>query len=236
MKAEDHQLFMSYDYNQLANAVIEWAVSNGQSDRVVSLDLETKVLSPDKFLTNETVLSIAFARRACNRVDSKILTLEEESAESEGELFSHANQFIESVRPLVIVGYNITGYDVPLLQTKLRSFPTPYWAIKDMIGRAFVLDLKDPLKFELANFDGSRLKIRCLEEVLNHERFSHLPLMKAKNVLNGANKEEKGIKIYEMWRKHSADFEKYAIGDVVDVLALFEELYIKKKSMPKIMA
>lgn len=225
---------MSYDYDRLATAVVEWAVSHGHSDRIVSLDLETKVLTPDKFLTGETVLSIAFARRIGNKVDSQLLTLEDESPAGEEQLFFSANQFIETVRPLVIIGYNITGYDIPLLQLKLRSLPTPYWAMKDMVERAFLLDLKHPLKFELANFDRSRIKIWKLEEVLNHERFSHLPLMKAKNVLNGATKEEKGIRIHEMWRKDRAEFEKYAIGDVVDVLALFEELYLKNRIMPQI--
>jgi len=220
---------MPYDYDRLATAVVEWAVSHGHSDRIVSLDLETKVLAPDKFLTGETVLSIAFARRIGNKLDSQILTLEDESPAAEEQLFFSANQFVETVRPLVIIGYNITGYDIPLLQMKLRSLPTPYWAIKDMVERAFMLDLKHPLKFELANFDGSRIKIWKLEEVLNHERFSHLPLKRAKKILNWANKEEKGIKIYEMWQKHKAEFEKYAVGDVVDVLALFEELYLKKR-------
>jgi len=225
---------MSYDYDRLATAVIEWAVSHGHSDRIVSFDLETKVLAADKFLTNETVLSIAFARHIGKKVDSKVLTLQEESAEAEDQLFFSANQLIENVRPLVVVGYNITGYDVPLLQMKLRSLPKPYWAFKDVVERAFIFDLKHPLKFELANFDGSRIKIRGLEEILNHERFSHLPLVKAKKILNGANKEEKGIKIYELWRKHKAEFEKYAIGDVMDVLALFEELYLKNRIVSQI--
>lgn len=220
---------MSYDYDRLATAVIEWAVSHGHSDKIVSLDLETKVLSPDQFLTGETVLSIAFARNVGSGVESKMFTLKEESPAAEEMLFSSANQFIDTVRPLVIIGYNITGYDIPLLTMKLRSLPTPYWAMKDMVERAFLLDLKHPLKFELANFDGSRIKIWKLEEVLNHERFSHLPLKRAKDLLNGGSKQEKGRKIYEMWKKRRADFEQYAVGDVVDVLALFEELYLKKQ-------
>lgn len=219
---------MSYDYDRLATSVVEWAVSHGHSDRIVSLDLETKVLKPSQFLTGETVLSITFARRIGSRVESKPFVLKEESPASEEQLFSSANQFVESVRPLVIIGFNVTGYDIPLLQMKLRDFPTPYWAMKDMVDRAFILDLKHPLKFELANFDGSRIKLRGLEEILNHPRFSHLPLMKAKGILSGASKEEKGAKIYEMWKKRRAEFERYAVGDVVDVLTLFEELYLKK--------
>ncbi|MGD0424899.1 MAG: hypothetical protein ABSA92_15800 [Candidatus Bathyarchaeia archaeon] len=45
---------MSYDYDRLATAVIEWAVSHGHSDRIACMDLETKVLGQDKFLTGET--------------------------------------------------------------------------------------------------------------------------------------------------------------------------------------
>jgi DNA polymerase elongation subunit (family B) len=225
---------MSYDYDRLAIAVVEWAVSHGHSDRIVSLDLETKVLGQDEFLTAETVLSIAFARHTDSKVESKIFTLKDETPTAEDQLFFSANQFVAATRPLVIIGYNITGYDIPLLQMKLRNLPTPYWALKDMVERAFLLDLRHPLKFELADFDGSKIKIWKLEDVLNHERFSHLPLMKAKDILNGS-KDEKGIKIYEMWKKRRADFERYAVGDVVDVLALFEELYLNKH-VPKVVA
>ena len=48
-------------------------------------------------------------------------------------------------------------------------------------------------------------------------------------MLKGLDKSQKGQKIYNMWREKRSDFEKYATGDVVDVLTLFEELYERRQ-------
>jgi hypothetical protein len=37
-----------------------------------------------------------------------------------------------------------------------------------------------------------------------------------------------------MWREKRSDFEKYATGDVVDVLTLFEELYERRQAVASV--
>ena len=213
------------NYDELARAVVKWVAQGGQSHRVVSLDLETKVLSPTEFLTGETILSLAMARRVNSSIETRLFSLANETPDSQEVLFTAASQEIERIRPLVVLGYNITGYDIPLLRMKLRDSPVPHWALIDITERAFILDMKHPLRFELARSDGSSPKIRTLEEVVNHPRFHQLDLSRAKNMLNGLDKSQKGQKIYDMWRMKKNDFGEYATGDVVDVLLLYEEIF-----------
>jgi hypothetical protein len=213
------------NYDDLARAVAKWVVQGGQSHRIVSLDLETKVLSPSDFLTGETILSFALARRVNGSIETRLFTLDNETPDSQQALFDAASQEIERIRPLIALGYNITGYDFPLLRIKLRNSPIPHWALIDMVERAFILDMKYPLKFELARSDGSSPRVRTLEDVVNHPRFSQLELSRTKNMLNGLDKSQKGQKIYDMWKMNKNDFGKYATGDVVDVLLLFEEMF-----------
>ena len=211
---------------------MRWAVASGQLHRIISLDLETKVLSPDDFLTGETVLSAAIARFDGERVVSRIIILEDESPDAQNRFFTALNDEIQNVRPLVVLGYNVTGYDIPLLQMKLRRLPTPYWAVKDMIERAFILDLKYPIMFELAEYEGAKIKIRSLEDVVNHKRFSSLDLMRTKNILKDSPREEKGARIFRLWKADRDSFQKYALGDVVDTLKLFDEIYLRGPVRP----
>lgn len=213
------------NYDDLARAVVKWVVQGGQSHRIASLDLETKVLSPSDFLTGETILSFAMARRVNGSFETRLFTLDNEAPESQQALFAAASQETERIRPLIVLGYNITGYDIPLLRIKLRNSPVPHWALIDMVERAFILDMKHSLKFELARSDGSSPRVRTLEDVVNHPRFSQLELSRTKNMLNGLGKSQKGQKIYDMWKMNRDDFGKYATGDVVDVLLLFEEMF-----------
>jgi DNA polymerase elongation subunit (family B) len=53
--------------------------------------------------------------------------------------------------PLVLIGYNLTGYDIPLLHMKLRKYREhKTWGISDAIGRCYVLDMMHPVRSELA--------------------------------------------------------------------------------------
>jgi hypothetical protein len=222
------------NYDDLARMVVKQVVERGESHRIVSIDLETRVLSESDFLTGETILSFAMARRVDGVVLPKLFTLGEETSQSQQTLFSETNLELERIRPLIIVGYNVTGYDFPLLRAKLRRSPTPHWALIDMVERAFVLDMKHPLKFEIARADGSSPRVRTLEDVVNHPRFSHLQFSGAKNLLRGLDKSQKGQKIYSMWKDSHPDFERYAIGDVVDVLSLYEELYQVRRAIASV--
>jgi hypothetical protein len=124
-----------------------------------------------------------------------------------------------------LIGFNLTGYDIPLLNMKLRKYKDhKLWGITDTIGRCYVLDMKHPIRFELAKFSGSP-KFVSLKDVVNHKRFASLSLMRSKNVLTSSNK---GQEIFELWKKNGDVFRNYAEGDARDVLAIFLDIFNPK--------
>jgi DNA polymerase elongation subunit (family B) len=232
---------MAFDYNELAAAAVEAVRSQGQWHRAVSIDLETKIEKKEDFLTGERLLGIGLARRAEGKVETKTFILKDESDEAEIELLYEAARWLAPVRPLILLGYNIAGYDYPLLNMKLKwhddllraaapegekpRFPREYWALKDAATRACVLDMLHPLRYALAEHDGTTPKYKSLADVVSHARFEKVALMRRKQLAQGETSEHKGKIIYDLWRAHNPDFARYLEGDVHDVLLLAEELY-----------
>ena len=64
-----------------------------------------------------------------------------------------------------------------------------------------------------------------MSDVVSHQRFAEVALMRRKQLACGTSTEEKGQRIYRMWKEGDPDFERYLEGDVHDVLLLAEELY-----------
>lgn len=217
---------MNHHHGDLANIVIEWVVRTGNLERILALDLETKVLEENGFLTGETILCVSLARFLDGNVCNKLILLEEESPEGEAKLLAQLNDFLLEVRPLVLVGFNLCGYDVPLLNLKLREHSNQiFWGIKDTIERSFHLDMKHPIRFELAKYSNGP-KICSLGKVVEHPRFKHLPLMRTKSLVP-QTVGSKGLEIFNMWKNDKRNFKAYAKGDVNDVLLLFEELFLR---------
>lgn len=209
------------NYGDLENKVIEWIAETGNLDRVLCIDLETKVLDGE-FLTNERILAISLAYVRGDKIDSKVLVLTEDDDESELELLHQIDKFLLEARPLVLIGFNLTGYDIPLLNMKLRKYREhKLWGISDAIGRCYILDMKHPIRFELGKLTGSP-RFVSLRDVVNHKRFASLPLMRSKNVLTSNNK---GEEIFELWKKNGDVFRNYAEGDARDVLLIFLDMF-----------
>jgi hypothetical protein len=156
--------------------------------------------------------------------------LDEESEDSEWKLLGELDQILLRLRPLMIIGYYVTHYDMPLLSIKLRKTPRPYWGIEDTRSRAFVLDLKDPVRFEVAAFDGCAPKALSLDVVVKHPRFAKIPLMRARSLCAGVAGAGKGVIIYDLWREKREEFVQYSRGDAHDTLLIFEELFPSPKS------
>jgi hypothetical protein len=212
---------LKLNYGDLENKVVEWINETGNIDRVLCIDLETKVLE-GQFLTNERILAVSLAYVRGGAIESKVLVLTEDNDESELELLQQFDRLLLEARPLVLIGFNLTGYDIPLLNMKLRKYPEhKMWGISDAIGRSYVLDMKHPIRFELGKFTGSP-KFVSLKEVVNHQRFASLPLMRSKNVLTSNNK---GEEIFELWKQNGDVFRNYAEGDARDVLLIFLNLF-----------
>lgn len=245
-----------FDYGEFAQATIGTICNAGAWHRAVSIDLETKIEKKSDFLTGERLLGIGFARRVNGSVETKMLRLKDDMDEAEVELLDEAARWLFNVRPLLLLGYNISGYDYPLLALKVKwyddrgralckegerpVFPREYWALKDALTRAFVLDMMHSLRFAMAKYDGNTAKYRSLAYSVAHPMFAGVPLMRRKELADpDANKDtnvakdkqtDKGKKLYEMWKTHDPSFESYLEGDVHDVLLLAEEIYGVTKS------
>jgi hypothetical protein len=243
------------DYNEFTAEVIETVRRHGAWRRVVSIDLETKIEKKTDFLTGERLLGIGLARRAGNELEVKTFTLKDESDDAEIELLYEAARYLAPIKPLVLLGYNIAGYDYPLLNMKLKwhddmlrakmpegqkaVFPREYWALKDALTRAYVLDMMHPLRYAIAEHDSTTAKYKSLADVVDHARFADVALMRRKHLAAGSGRmlpggnmppasqatENKGKVIYDMWKSHDPNFERYLEGDVHDVLLLAEALY-----------
>jgi len=232
---------MEFDYNEFTAAAVEAVRSHHAWHRAVSIDLETKIEKKADFLTGERLLAIGLARRAGSSVEVKTFTLKDESDAAEIELLYEAARWLAPVRPLILLGYNIAGYDYPLLNMKLKwhddllrarvpegerpVFPREYWALKDALTRSYVLDMMHPLRYAIAAHDNATPKYKSLSDVVSHARFEKVALMRRKQLAAGTDTENKGKVIYELWKSHNPDFERYLEGDVHDVLLLAEELF-----------
>jgi hypothetical protein len=211
-------------YASVARTVVNLARTSGEN-RILSLDLETKVTGSGQFLTGERILGVSVAWKEHTQVRTKTIVLEEESDAAEGKLFSELDTLLLQLRPLVLVGYYITHYDLPLLNIKLRNTRKPYWGIEDTVTRAYVLDLKDPVRFEVAERDNTPPSALSFDKVVEHERFAGLPLMRARGLARCDTKSEKGAKIYQLWMTDRERFRVYSQGDAHDALLIFEELF-----------
>ena len=275
-------LTSALDYGTFTEAIIETVKQNHAWHRVVSIDLETKIEKKTDFLTGERLLGIGLSRRAGSEVETRTLRLKDESDDAEIELLYEAARYLAPIKPLVLLGYNIAGYDYPLLNMKLKwhddmlrarmpegqkaVFPREYWGLKDALTRAYVLDMMHPLRYAIAEHDKTTAKYKSLADVVDHARFADVALMRRKQLATGGGKtpdgspsqpgsskaqpdsgnpalpeggiapalqaahaksatENKGKVIYEMWRTHDPNFERYLEGDVHDVLLLAEALY-----------
>lgn len=198
---------------------------SGLLDRIVSIDLETKVLDEGQFLSGEIVLGAAASWFESGKATTKVLVLKEEA--DERSFFANLDLLIRSKRPLAVVGYNHTRYDLPLLSIKLQQLGKPtFWAIQDMISGSLPVDMLHFVKFELAkeSKDGI-LRPQSLAKVVEHPIFSSLPLMRTKKLL--PTNQSKGPAIYEMWKNDTPGFERYVAGDAHDVLQIFGQIFLK---------
>ncbi len=261
---------------EFTQAIMDIIKSRGQWGRVVSLDLETKVLEGE-FLSNERILAAGIAYREGEIVKHGVAMLDEETDESEFLLLKKVGSFFTQVRPLVLLGYNISGYDYPLISMKLKQwgdhlathgenglefrvqslesrvprpkpqdtksetrdpglktldpgpktkirFPPEYWALKDALTRSYILDIMHVARFAIAKQDNTTPKYLSLEKVIGHPMFAEVPLMRKKH-LAGEVKEEKGKKIYEMWKNKDPHLSEYLNADVHDTLLIAERLF-----------
>ncbi len=141
-------------YEELQLKLLKLLRNNGH--KVISLDLETKLMDPNEFLTNEPILSISFARRRSGKpmtgdaIEVKTLFLESEEDGSEKKLLEEFDRELETIKPLGVVGYGIRNYDITLLSIKKTRYKLqqPPWKLIDMLESAVHIDIYHVLKYK----------------------------------------------------------------------------------------
>ncbi len=199
-------------------------VNRSQSNHVVAIDLETIIRNPNEFLSNERIIVVSVSYFAPEMKTELYIARDDSQAEEE-RILTSLDTFIGNFRPAIIIGYNHTGYDIPLIRMKLknRSYGKQLWNLKYFLSVAYCLDMMQVIADHLAAFDGD-YRFRKLSEVVVHEAFGHLNLDRKKYLVIKDGKNI-GEAIEEMWRSGSSDFEDYCRGDTRDILSIFQEIF-----------
>lgn len=223
------------NYNDLDKLVTSSLKENNSLDRAVSVDIEADLETLKD--PNKHMLSISTARRNGGNIEIKNFVLNEETQEDEIRILNEFGTFCEEIRPLVLIGYGIGRFDLPLLLGKMRHlddlfkvqgrYQSGYWAFRDAITRGYVLDMINPVRFDIARFDNTSPKFLSLEYAIAHKRFEHLPFRRVKNIVSdkATDSKTKWDVIREFWKDDRDSFNKYIEGDVHDTLLLSEEIF-----------
>lgn len=227
------------NHTNLQHSITEFLKQNNVWDRAVSLDIEADLKTLDD--PSKIILSIATARRSNGSIDVQKFMINEETVQDEGRIFNEFGTFCEKSRPLIFIGYNIMRFDLPILLMKMRkldemfkqggNYSPSYWAFRESMGRSYFLDMMDPVRFEIANFDKVPPKIISLENAISHKRFSHLPFKNTKSIVSTMTNSgmDKWTAIRSLWKDSNGSFNQYIEGDVHDTLLLAEELFNVKQ-------
>lgn len=224
------------NYEDLQRVITNSLIENQAWGRAISLDIEADLRILDD--PTKIILSISTARRDGNKIDIQKFVLNNENIEDEVRIFNEFGSFCERLRPLVFIGYGIGRFDLPVLLVKMRQldnmfrqggkYQSGYWAFRDAVTRSYVLDMINPVRFEIARFDRDTPKFISLENTIAHKRFEQLPFMRTKNIVSDMMKDltkDKWNVIHGLWKNNRESFNKYIEGDVHDTLLLAEELF-----------
>ncbi|MCL4327383.1 MAG: hypothetical protein M1149_03645 [Candidatus Thermoplasmatota archaeon] len=192
--------------------------------KILSFDLETLVVDSNGFLTNEEIIGISAAYNF-PEIRTDVYISKPEEHEREESLLKKFDELLGRVQPEIIIGYNHTGYDIPLIQKKIRNrnFSNRLRNIEYYIGTSWCLDMMYVIAEDIEKMTGDYF-IRKLDDVVVHERYSSLPLKRVKNIVIQQNK-NKGEVIKEMWLNKDEKLRDYAAGDSHDILLIFHDIF-----------
>ena len=196
---------------------------------MISLDLETIIRKQRDFLTNEPIIAVSVSYFK-DSINTELFVAKNESIEEEENILIKSGNLISSLEPAIIIGYNHTGYDIPLLQMKLKSHSifSQLYKFKYYLATSYIVDMMYVVADYLYSYDGD-YRLRKLSEVVMHEAFSDLNLDRKKNPVI---KEGRGVGevIEDLWKSGSDDFIDYIRGDTRDILEIFFRLFPVEKS------
>ena len=207
-------------YETIIPAIIK---SDGKNC-VLSIDLETLILKKEQFLTYEKIIAVSLSYMDGD-MKTELYVAGDDSADSEFEILSKLDTFIRDFSPSVIIGYNQTGYDIPLLRMKMTKLPygKQLWNLKHFLSVSYTLDMMQVIAEFLGKYDGD-YRFRKLSEVVSHEAFADLPLDRKKHLVVREDMNI-GEAIHEMWKSKSSEFLEYCRGDTRDVLSIFNYIF-----------
>lgn len=221
---------INYDILQKHN--VDFLLKNDLWHRAISVDIEADLKTLDD--SEKNILSISTARRVDGGIEIKKFIAKGESLEEEVRIFNEFGSLCEEIRPLMLVGYGIGIFDLPVFLTKMRrldnlfkeqgKYQSGYWALRDALTRSFVLDAINPVRFEISNYDGNPPKFVSLEFAISHERFKKLPFKNTKKIVSGVEGDKWNV-IRNLWKNDRKRFEQYIEGDVHDTLLLVEDIF-----------
>lgn len=224
------------NHADLQQTIVDCLVEGGIWHRAVSLDIEADLNTLDD--PKKPVLSVSVSNREFGEVKTRNFILDSETQDSELKLVGQLGEFCESIRPLVIIGYNLNRFDLLILSLKIRQldrlfqttheYSSAYWALRETMGRSYFLDVIDPVRFAISDMDHTSPRMVSLENALQHKRFSHLPFIDSKEVATRVQKERdlgRWEAIHYLWQSDRTAFKKYITGDSHDTLLLAEDLF-----------
>lgn len=205
--------------------MVNSSVKESGIERVLSIDLETLIRTQDDFLTDERIIAISLSYFEDGKMSTELFIAESDSAEEEDRILDQLDMFVVAFRPTIIIGYNHTGYDLPLLRLKMRKRPyaRQLWNLKYFLSVSYCLDMMPVISDFLGKVDGD-YKYRKLSDVVIHESFAQVALDRKKDLVVREDK-NKGEVIEELWRSKSEDFIDYCRGDTRDVLSIFAYIF-----------
>lgn len=191
--------------------------------QIICLDLETNP-KDHEFLTSERILAIGISRRisgapcSSDGIETKIWMLEKNNDENEIELLRVFSRWLKTVVPMVVVGANIRGYDLPLLSYKLERYKNSLladkWGLVDLLER--------PINIEMIHLFKEH-GVNRLGDIVDLPEYSRLPFRRTKNLFPERG-EEKMNAIQDAWINDQGRLAAYLEGDVNDCLLTMERM------------
>lgn len=199
-------------------------VSGKDLNKVMAIDLETLVDLKNGFLTGERIIAISVSTGYPD-TRTHVLIAEEDSEEEENRVLKAFDRMMGESDPDILIGYNHTGYDIPLLQLKMRNRPysEQLWNLKYYLGTAYTLDMMYVIAHDIHAF-GGEFRIRKLRDAVGHEKYRNLPLMRAKDLVVSPTMNV-GEAIKNLWINDRENFTKYCKGDTHDILKIFYSIF-----------
>ncbi len=198
-------------------------ISSNPDSSICSIDLETLVTDSGGFLSGESIIAASMSVLR-EPIEDFVFISEADTKAEEMRVLRELDEKFAEFSPDIVIGYNHTGYDIPLIISKIRDldFADRNRNLEYHFGTAWCLDMKYLVAEDLYSHDG-HYRIKKLDEVLVHEKYAGLDSMKAKDVVHIEGM-DKGQAIKHLWLNEKDEFRRYSLGDAHDLIVLFREI------------